>query len=119
MSPSDLTVLMRLHDILEASGRLALLVGDSTTESIVDDWRTYDAICLGLIRIGENVDALPDEVKARLADTPWRDIIGLRNRIAHGYGRLHRGRVWDTTSRSVPPFADQIRALRSAIEHGL
>ena len=108
---------MLLDEIVEASERLALLVAESTVETIIEDWRTYDAICLGLIRIGESANALPEEIKAMLADTPWRDIVGLRNRIAHGYGQLHKGRVWDTASGSVPPFAEQIRALRSAIEN--
>lgn len=113
---SDLTALMLLDQIVEAAERLAILVSESTSEAIADDWRTYDAICLGLIRIGENVSALPDHLKTRLAGPPWQDIVGMRNRIAHGYTQLNKGRVWDTASLSVPPFAEQIRRLRSELE---
>ena len=113
---SDVTTLMLLDQIVEAVDRLEILVSESSGESIIDDWRTYDAICLGLIRVGENINALPDSVKSQLDGLPWQDIVGLRNRIAHGYGRLTKGRIWETASLSVPPFAEQIRRLRAELE---
>lgn len=113
---SDVTTLMLLDQIVEATDRLEILVSESTCESIIDDWRTYDAICLGLIRIGENINVLPADVKTRLQGLPWQDVVGLRNRIAHGYGQLNKERIWETASLSVPPFAEQIRLLRTELE---
>lgn len=115
---SDLATLMAFDQIVDAADRLEILVAESSVEAIEDDWRTYDAMCLGLIRIGENVNALPESIKFRLQGPPWQDIVGLRNRIAHGYGQLMKARIWETASLSVPPFVQQIRRLRSELESG-
>ena len=113
---SDLATLILLDQIVEASERLAILVAESSCEAISKDWRTYDAMCLGLIRIGESVNAFPEPIKLRLQGIAWQDIVGLRNRIAHGYGQLNKGRIWEAAWLSVPPFAEQIRQLRSELE---
>lgn len=115
---SDLTTLMLMDQIVEATDRLSILVSESSAETIGDDWRTYDAICLGLIRVGESVNALPDRFKQALEGLAWQDIVGMRNRIAHGYAKLDPIRIWETASLSVPPFAAQIKRLRAELEAG-
>ena len=115
---SDLTTLMLMDRVLEAADRLAILVSESSPASVETDWRTYDAICLGLIRIGECVNDFPDAVKVQLVGVNWRDIVALRNRIAHGYDTLHVARIWETAALSVPPFAAQIRQLQAEMERG-
>ena len=113
---SDLSTLMLMDQIVEAADRLAILVSESSAETIAEDWRTYDAICLGLIRIGENVNVLPDRFKKALQGLAWQDTVGMRNRIAHGYTKLTPIRIWETAALSVPSFAEQIKRLRAELE---
>ena len=105
-----------MDQIVEAADRLAILISESSAKIIAEDWRTYDAICLGLIRIGENVNALPDQSKQALQGLAWQDIVGMRNRIAHGYTKLNPLRIWETAALSVSPFAEQIKRLRAELE---
>lgn len=57
---------------------------------------------MGLIRIGEGVNRIPDEVLANFAGQPWREIVGMRNFAAHQYDDLDPRRVWRTATRDVP-----------------
>lgn len=44
-----------------------------------------DAILYDLVVIGEAVNALSEDVTAKAPQIPWRDVIGLRNFLAHEY----------------------------------
>ena len=59
----------------------------------------YDA---WLIRIGEGVNRIPDDVLLRFPGQPWRQIVAMRNFAAHQYDDLDPGRVWTTLTRDVP-----------------
>lgn len=113
---SDTNVLILLDTIIEAAGRLDVLVLETSDETIENDWKTYDAICLGLIRIGEAAKALPDDVKLSEADVPWAEIVALRNRIAHGYDTLQKWRILEIARMNVPPLAETARRIRSRLE---
>lgn len=57
---------------------------------------------MGLIRIGEGVNRIPEEVLDRSDGQPWRQIIGMRNFAAHQYDDLDPGRAWRTVSTDIP-----------------
>jgi uncharacterized protein with HEPN domain len=71
-------------------------------ESFVGDVRTQWAVEMGLIRIGEAVNRIPDDVLATFPDQPWRQIVDMRNFAAHQYDDLDPRRVWRTVTRDVP-----------------
>lgn len=80
---------------------LADLIGEDL-EAFVADIRTQWAVEMGLIRIGESVNRIPDEVLQRFPDQPWRQIVAMRNFAAHQYDDLDPRRVWRTVTRDVP-----------------
>ena len=66
------------------------------------DLRTQWAVEMGLIRIGEAVNRIPDEVLELFSEQPWRQIVAMRNFPAHQYDDLDPRRVWRTVTRDVP-----------------
>ncbi len=80
---------------------LAEIVGDDLT-AFESDVRTQWAVEMGLIRIGEAVNRIPDEVLARFPEQPWRQIVAMRNIAAHQYDDLVPRRVWRTVTQDVP-----------------
>lgn len=75
-------------------------------EAFTADLRTQWAVEMGLIRIGEAVNRIPDEVLEQFPEQPWRQIVAMRNFAAHQYDDLDPRRVWRTVTRDVP----QLRA---------
>jgi uncharacterized protein with HEPN domain len=71
-------------------------------EAFVVDIRTQWAVEMGLIRIGEAVNRIPEYVLARFPDQPWPQIVAMRNLAAHQYDDLDPHRVWRTLTRDVP-----------------
>lgn len=80
---------------------LAELVS-TDVEAFADEVRTQWAAEMGLIRIGEAVNRIPDDVLALFADQPWRQIVAMRNFAAHQYEDLEPRRVWRTVTQDVP-----------------
>lgn len=35
---------------------------------------------------------------------PWRQIKGMRDKVAHGYGSIDKDRVWRTALNDINPF---------------
>jgi uncharacterized protein with HEPN domain len=71
-------------------------------DSFVADVRTQWAVEMGLIRIGEAVNRIPDRVLELFSEQPWRQIVAMRNFPAHQYDDLDPRRVWRTVTRDVP-----------------
>lgn len=71
-------------------------------DAFAADVRTQWAVETGLIRIGEAVNRLPDEVIELFSEQPWRQIVAMRHLAAHQYDDLDPRRVWRTATRDVP-----------------
>ena len=59
--------------------------------------------------IGEAAARLSDAFKAEHPDVAWRDLVGMRNILAHGYFHVDSDVMWTAIIRDVPK-------LRNALE---
>jgi len=64
-----------------------------------------------IIIIGEAAAKLADECTEFVADhpdVPWKQMRGMRNRMAHGYFEINLDVVWDTVQQSLPELKQQL-----------
>jgi uncharacterized protein with HEPN domain len=70
---------------------------------------------LGLTRLVEIVGEAASrvtQVRRGCHDTiPWLDILGMRNRLAHGYDIVDLDTLWDTVTNDLPPLIKSLRAI--------
>ncbi len=59
--------------------------------------------------IGEAAGRVPQEVRDQYPQLPWKEIIGTRNRLAHGYDAVDMRVLWDILTLDLPPLIDQLR----------
>ena len=57
--------------------------------------------------IGEAAAHVSDETQSSVGDVPWTQLIGLRNRLVHDYGRIDRDILWDTLQGDIPSLIAQ------------
>ena len=72
----------------------------------------YDATLRNLELIGEAATRVPDDVRRRHPEIPWRMIIATRNRLVHGYLGIDDETLWSIVVTDVPALLPQLRALR-------
>jgi uncharacterized protein with HEPN domain len=102
----------RLPDYLQhmrqaAADAIGFVEGMSRVDFLADK-RTQQAVIMSLIVLGEAatkvMDRYPDFANAH-AQVPWRNMRGMRNRIAHGYFDVDLDVVWDTVQTALPNLA--------------
>lgn len=89
------------HRVIAVCDHLASIVDEGYESFLADTTRQW-AVEMGLIRIGEAVNRIPDAVLDEFDEQPWRQIVAMRNFAAHQYEDLDPQRVWRTLTRDVP-----------------
>ena len=59
--------------------------------------------------IGEAANMLTKEFREEHPETPWRDIIDMRNVLVHGYYTVRPKIVWETYSNDLVPLREQVK----------
>ena len=85
--------LLFLNDILNAIERIESYTAVGKDEFLSNP-SLQDATLYRLQTIGEAVNQLPDELKERHPEIPWRDIVDFRNLLAHVYWQIDLTTVW-------------------------
>ena len=101
----------KLLDILLACREMQEFVSGVSREGFLADRKLQRALCMDLEIVGEAARALSEEFRASHEDIPWRQIIGLRHKIAHEYFRLDLGILWEIVHRDVPLLIYQMEPL--------
>jgi len=83
-----------LWDMLQAADEARALCDGFTVEPIQGDRRTLLALERLMELIGEAARRVSDEFQRAHPEIAWRKIIGLRNVLAHEYGRIDHRRLF-------------------------
>jgi uncharacterized protein with HEPN domain len=51
------------------------------------------------------------ETRATYPAIPWADIVGMRNRLIHGYFDIDLDLVWNTVTGDLDPLLRQLEAI--------
>jgi uncharacterized protein with HEPN domain len=60
-----------------------------------------DSIMFRFIQISEHIKKLTTTFRDNHPNIPWRDIIGLRNRIIHEYGTIDLDIIYNTVKEDI------------------
>ena len=105
-----------IEDILDAMEKAVVLLEGVTFDRFEADFRIHFAVVRALEIIGEATKRLPEEVRQRYPDVPWRGMAGMRDRIIHGYDTVDHQIVWDVVKRDIPQIEPRIRQILSDYE---
>ena len=73
------------------------------------DSMRVEACVFNLMQIGELAKtSLSDEAKKQIANIPWNQLYGMRNRIVHGYDGVEMTIVWDTIVEDLPVLKEEL-----------
>jgi len=82
--------------------------------AFMGDRKTQDAVIRNLEVIGEAVNKLSPELQKAHPEIPWADIVGMRNRLIHGYLTVDLNVVWSTVTQVLPSFRTKVGELLGA-----
>ncbi len=104
-----------LEHIEEAATLASGYVCGMAKKTFLEDKRTQQAVIYNILIIGEAatqiINEYPDFVE-RHPDIPWREMRGIRNRMAHGYYELDMSIIWDTVTIYLGKLSQQVASAK-------
>lgn len=100
-----------IEDILDAMDKAEILLEGVDYERFMSDFRINFAVIRALEIIGEAAKRLPDDLRVRYPEIPWRAMAGMRDRIIHGYDNVDYQIVWDVVRKDIPTIKPKIQNI--------
>lgn len=99
-------------DILESINQ-AIKYHDEiqSEENFMHDRKTQDAIVRRLEIIGEATKNIPLKFRKKYPAVPWRDITGMRDKLAHKYFGVDLALAWSVIEKDLPGLKKQIQKI--------
>lgn len=102
---NDLVYLRHMRD----HAREAMEILGNTPRGELGSSRVLQLALLHLVEIvGEAAGRVSPETRSKFAAIPWRDIVGMRNRITHGYDTVRIAILWDTVVDDLPVLCNAL-----------
>jgi uncharacterized protein with HEPN domain len=96
--------LIRIRHMLDAAREAVGFVEGKTRKDLDEDRK----LNLSLVRLVEIIGEAAGKVTAagtkQCPEVPWTLIVGMRNRLAHGYDDIDLDIVWHVVSVELPPL---------------
>jgi uncharacterized protein with HEPN domain len=102
---------------------LLLVLEQTETVKSVDDFVAtpsgvfmLNAVCMSLLSVGEAIKNIDKQTDRKLlpdyASIPWKDIMGMRDKIAHHYFEIDAEAIFDILRNDLPLLLSVVRQMK-------
>ena len=99
---------IRLQHIRDAAAEALSFTSGRDVGDLIEDRMLALSLIKELEIIGEAAGKISEETRIAFPSIPWIDIIGMRNRLIHGYYDLDIDLIWDTVTIDLPDLLVEI-----------
>ena len=100
-----------LRDMLEYAEKASSLVTGRNESELDTDPMFRCALQYCILIVGEAASYISEPTRSQLPCVPWREIVGMRNWLVHGYAGISARIVWGTATGNIPSLIEQILAF--------
>lgn len=104
-----------INHIQQAATDVCSFLEGLNKDDFLEDKCTQQAVIMSLIIIGEAATKVVERYAAFTQahpEIPWRNMRGMRNRMAHGYFDIDLDVVWETAQEWLPELLKQLPVVR-------
>ena len=95
-------ILIYLKDINKAIDSIEKFILGMNFEQFKNDDKTSSAVIRKFEIIGEATKNIPDQIKEKYPQIPWKDIAGMRDKLIHANSEVDLNLVWKTILKKLP-----------------
>lgn len=99
----------RVSHMIEAAEQALAFVAGRSRADLDKDTMLLLALTRAVEIAGETASQVSDAGRSELADVPWPQIVGMRNRLVHAYFDISRDIVWDPVQLALPELLRQLK----------
>ncbi len=100
-----------LKDILAAIDSIEGFIAGMDLETFQADDKTTSAVMRKLEVVGEAVKHMPDEIRQKYSQVPWKEMAGMRDKLIHVYFGVDYRLVWRAIKERVPQIKQEIQRI--------
>ncbi len=100
-----------LYDILESVEKIEKYTRDLSFDEFVENELIVDAVIRNLEIIGEAVKNIPEEVRSKYPEIPWKRIAGFRDVVIHHYFGIDLNIVWTVIKKHLKELKPKIEKI--------
>lgn len=102
---------IRIRHILDAA-REAVAFAKGRSRADLDSDRKLSLSLVRLLEIiGEAAKGISQEFRDSHSDLPWKSVIGMRDKLIHGYFDVNLDVVWETVTQDLPSLIAQLEKI--------
>jgi uncharacterized protein with HEPN domain len=97
--------------MLAAIERVRRYIGRKARATFLRNALLQDAVIRNIEIVGEAAGRVSIDTTTRTPEIPWREIVGMRHRLIHGYLEVNLEIVWQVAQRDLPGLERKLRVL--------
>lgn len=113
---SDRDASVSLRHMRDAARRALEIARPLRREELLVDRVETLALTRLLEVLGEAARRVPEGVRAEHPAIPWRQIVGTRDRLIHGYDQVDPEILWNIVQEQLPPLVAQLDGLLGGLD---
>lgn len=107
-----------VSDILTAIEEVEEFTRGIDFQTFSKDKKTLNAVVRSLEIMGEAAKQVPEAIRGRHPDIPWKRIAGMRDKLIHEYAGVDLEIIWGVVKEEIPPLKPKIKRLLLETEQG-
>ncbi|OYT54433.1 MAG: hypothetical protein B6U72_02615 [Candidatus Altiarchaeales archaeon ex4484_2] len=100
-----------IEDILESMNKIRAYTKNMDYNQFHQNNMAVDAVLRNLEVIGEAAKNIPDPIKEKHPNIPWKKMVGLRNIAIHEYFGIDLTIIWEITTKNLPETKPEIEEM--------
>jgi uncharacterized protein with HEPN domain len=105
-----------IKDILSSIDKIESFVGTMSFDEFMKDEKTKSAVIREIEVIGEATKNIPESIKDKSPDLPWKDMARIRDKIIHSYFGIYYETIWKVIKERLPEIKQSVSKLLKDLE---
>ena len=101
-----------ITDMIGFCERVLAFTKATSRAEFPEDLMRYDATVRNIELVGEAATHVPDQIRQKYPEIPWRMMIATRNQLIHGYAGIDDDVLWSIVQTDIPSLLANLQLLR-------
>ena len=105
-----------VQEIISACENSVQFMEGMTFEQFLKDIKTQSAVRHQILILGEAVKRLPQDIKDKYPEIPWKNIAGTRDVLIHCYEEADFEIIWNIVKDQLPKLSPEFHSILSGLK---